>query len=737
MRPLAVFILIWTAGLMSPGTAAALPLTFSGPTHLATDAAPRSVAVADFNADGDPDLAIATEVTDKVSVLLGEDGMDFSGATKLDVGDGPRAVAAGIFNGGGDPDLAVANFNADTVSILLGGAGGTFGPKTDFNAGNGPRAIAVGLFGALGDRDLAVTNEHSDDVSVLVGAPGGSFTGPTNHAAGGSPSGVAAAHFNGDAYLDLAVSNLATDDVSILLGSANAASFGTATDIAAGDGPRAVATGDFNGDGDVDLAVPNENSDDVSILVGGAGASFAPALSYAVGNGPRAVATGDFNRDGDLDLAFANSESDDVAVLLGGLGASFSTPTTIPAGIRPTAIATGDFDRDGEQDLIAANEISDGVSIYRNTTAPDTTIDSGPSGLTANAAPTFTFSADEPGATFTCALDGPFVACTSPFTAPAQPDGDHTFRVRASDPAGNVDATPARHSFTVDATPPDTRIDAGPPGLSRNPAPTFAFSSSEPGAAFECRVDAAAFAACPAPLTVAALPDGAHGFEVRAVDPAGNADPTPASYAFVIDTTPPETTIRSGPSGQVADLNPTFAFSASEAGASFQCRVDQEPFAACSPPITTRRLKPGPHSFEVRATDAAGNVDASPARRSFTALLEITLSAPWDYERDGPFTILMRLVVRKIPRGARVEVRCRGGGCPFARRTLRRNRRGSASATKLFRGRRLRPGTVVEVRVTARYAIGAVRRLRMRSGSRPQSTTLCLPPGSTRPRRRC
>ena len=523
-----------------------------------------------------------------------------------------------------DLDLAVANFAADTVSILLGtgATAATFGTKTDFGAGNGPRAVATGLFNAGTDPDLAVANELSGNVSVLLGSTGGTFTGPTDNAAGGSPSGVAVGDFNLDGDPDLAVANLSSDDVSILVGGSGG-TFGAATAIAAGDGPRSIAVGDFNGDGDPDLAVPNENSDDVSILLGAAGAGFETAVGVTAGNAPRSVAVADFTLDGDLDLAVANSQSDNVSVLRGGAGGSFAAPVDFAAGNEPFAVAAGDLDDDGEQDLVVANITSDDISVLLNETPPNTTIDGGPSGLSNDTTPTFTFSADEPGVTFECRVDAESaVDCVSPFTTAALPDGSHTFEVRATDVAGNIEPAQASRVVEIDATAPDTAVDSGPSGLSSQPSPAFAFSSSEPGSAFECRVDAAAFAACAAPFAAGVLADGAHTFEVRATDPAGNTDVTPAARAFTIDTVAPETSITAGPSGRTTDLNPTFAFAA-EAGATFECRVDAAAFAACSTPFTAAPLSRGPHAFEVRASDAAGNRDATPARRTFTALLRI------------------------------------------------------------------------------------------------------------------
>src|SRR6059058_4487039 len=108
------------------------------------------------------------------------------------------------------------------------------------------------------------------------------------------------------------------------------------------------------------------------------------------------------------------------------------------------------------------------------------------------------------------------------------------------------------------------------------------FSANEAGASFECRVDTAPFAACTSPRTTETLSDGAHRFDVRAIDQAGNVDPAPATRSFTVDTAAPATSIESGPTGTTNDSTPTFAFAANEAGASFECRVDTAPFAACT-----------------------------------------------------------------------------------------------------------------------------------------------------------
>jgi hypothetical protein len=84
-----------------------------------------------------------------------------------------------------------------------------------------------------------------------------------------------------------------------------------------------------------------------------------------------------------------------------------------------------------------------------------------------------------------------------------------------------------------------------------------------------------------------------------------------------IDIQPPDTTIQSGPSGVVSPQNVSFTFTATEAGSSFECSIDAGAYSACISPKSYPSLSPGAHTFRVRAVDAVGNQDATPAERSF------------------------------------------------------------------------------------------------------------------------
>jgi hypothetical protein len=254
-----------------------------------------------------------------------------------------------------------------------------------------------------------------------------------------------------------------------------------------------------------------------------------------------------------------------------------------------------------------------------DTTPPDTAISGGPAnGSTTGPTVAFTFTS-EPGTTFQCRVDsGSFSGCTSPFTATGLTDGSHTFHVRALDAAGNVDASPATRTWTVDATPPETTITGGPPaGSTTGPGVSFTFSS-EAGATFECRLHTGTFSPCTSPQSLTGLTTGVYTFSVRAIDAVGNIDPTPATRSWTVDATPPDTSILSGPTGVISATSVTFTFSSTETGSTFQCRLNTGSFVSCSSPYTITGLTDGAQTFEVRAIDGVGNVDPTPATRSWT-----------------------------------------------------------------------------------------------------------------------
>ena len=241
-----------------------------------------------------------------------------------------------------------------------------------------------------------------------------------------------------------------------------------------------------------------------------------------------------------------------------------------------------------------------------DTTAPTTTITQKPGELSNSRAPTFAFTASEPGS-FSCRLDGePFAACEATKLYSGLADGSHTFTVRTTDPAGNV-GVPTSHTWTIDATVPTPTISQKPGDPSNDSSPTFAFSANEP-ATYQCKLDAPAAAACTTPKLYINIAQGQHTFVVTATDAAGNAGQ--ATFSWRIDTTPPTATITHKPLNPSKTSSSAFAFTSNESGVVFACRIEGGGYEPCDSP-KSYTLTNGPHDFAVRATDPAGNIGAA------------------------------------------------------------------------------------------------------------------------------
>jgi hypothetical protein len=339
-------------------------LSFLAAPAYTVDPQPTSVAVADFNGDGHPDLAVANLYDTTISILLCKGDSTFQAAQSYTVGNSNGYYSGGFlvvgdFNRDGHPDLAVTN-NAGDVIILLGNGDGSFQAPQSYAVGHSLGSIAVGDFTGDGHLDLAVAYQEDSNsyqrggVSLLLGNGDGTFQTPRSYALGFPSHSLAVGDFDGDGHLDLAMIDDLSGTVAVLLGKGDG-SFQPAHNLTAGRYPAAVAVGDFNRDGHPDLAVANSDGT-VSILLGKGDGSFQAAQGYATGGYfagyGGGVAVGDFNGDGKIDLAVS---SGGVSILLGNGDGTFQPAQNYAAGDSPSSVAVGDFDGDGHLDLAVAN----------------------------------------------------------------------------------------------------------------------------------------------------------------------------------------------------------------------------------------------------------------------------------------------------------------------------------------------------------------------------------------------
>lgn len=331
--------------------------------------------------------------------------------------------------------------------------------------------------------------------------------------------------------------------------------------------------------------------------------------------------------DGVLDHAGSSGQTTAVSATATAVGAhtdpadltlfTGTSPIGLPSAGTDTSVPPVEAGVVAELSSTVGATVTVSYTYLTDTRPPDPpTILSSPPALTADPLPVVTFTA-EPGAAVECQLEGPagaggWAGCTSPWSTDltTAADGPYTVRVRATDAAGNV-GDPAARSFTLDRQAPGApTLTFTPPALGRNPLPTWAFTL-DVGSTARCSLDGAPPAACGSPYVgdLSASPDGPHLFSVVAVDGAGNVSP-PATHLYTLDrVAPAPPQITSGPPSPGNDSTPSWALTLATDATAASCSLDGAPFVACGPTFTAdlSGVTDGPHSLQVRNTDAAGN----------------------------------------------------------------------------------------------------------------------------------
>jgi subtilisin len=263
----------------------------------------------------------------------------------------------------------------------------------------------------------------------------------------------------------------------------------------------------------------------------------------------------------------------------------------------------------------------------------------------------------------------------TPATPPSDPfdvqsaitglDPGTTYHYRTAVQVGVWTAYGPDQTFTTTGSPPppppDTTIESGPNSLTSDPSVSISFDASPAANAsgFECRLDSSGWSPCASPYTNADVGEGSHTFSVRSLALNGKPEATPPSVSWTVDETPPETSITGHPLNPTTNTTGSFGLTANE-GATFECRLDGAPWAACNPTLSFPGLTLGTHTFEARATDDVGLTDATPAVFSWTIVAPTT--APQQQagaDAPAPATVPDNSLTPQLPTVVSLSVRGR------------------------------------------------------------------------------
>lgn len=315
---------------------------------------PWAMAVADFNKDGIPDLALSSG-----EILLGSGDGTFRHAPTLSSGGW---VVTADFNGDSIPDLAFVVWGK--LTVFFGNGDGTFRLAAEIPASMDAWDLVTADFNHDGIPDLATLSPESGTVSIFLGKGDGTFS-EHDVAIGLRPNSLITGDFNGDGIPDLAAAYCCDGDfgsggkIYILFGNGDG-TFQAASPVPA-FGPRHIASGDLNGDGLTDIVVSEAGCHtpcyDVFLLLSNGDGSFRYLSVSGLDGAPGKALIGDFNSDGlpDIAIGYSANGANGVAIALGRGDGTFSAIIHSPAGYAPLILTSADFNGDGIADLVTGN----------------------------------------------------------------------------------------------------------------------------------------------------------------------------------------------------------------------------------------------------------------------------------------------------------------------------------------------------------------------------------------------
>ncbi len=341
------------------------------------------VAAADLNHDSRPDLVVANLEAGEVTILLNDGAGRFHSAagSPFKSGSQPNDFAVADFNHDGNPDLAVVNTQTPFISIFLGDGSGAFHPAPGSplrtESYPHPHGVVAGDFTGRGVIDLMTDSWGHNQIEMLIGNGRGGFAPGAFFSVGKRPyQRLRSADLNGDGKPDIVTTNLDGDSVTVLLGNGHGG-FREApgSPFKSAPAPWEVNIADVNRDGKPDLVIIPYDRDaksrggeaNVTVLIGDGAGRFTPLAGSPFSLGacaqPTQVVAADLTGGRLLDVAVTCVNSSQLALLTPDGGGYRLSLHSLPG--KPYGLAAADFSRTGQMSLAVSNSADGTVTILR------------------------------------------------------------------------------------------------------------------------------------------------------------------------------------------------------------------------------------------------------------------------------------------------------------------------------------------------------------------------------------
>ncbi|MBI2417393.1 MAG: VCBS repeat-containing protein [Ignavibacteriales bacterium] len=347
------------------------PASFTRVSQAGTHVYPSGIVAADFNGDGNTDIATPNQPSLDVSILLNNGSGVLTETSRPVPGNQPGKMISGDFDGNGTIDLALTLLGGQAgtgqIGILSNNGSGIFSLLSTLLFGLGSSELAAGDFDGDGDLDIAVTYYAINGVYILINNGAGTFSLVSTVLANySSDRAIVAGDFNLDGTIDLALGDYDYYSVTVLSNNGYAG-FTRIDPSSAGTYPTVLSMADFNGDRLPDLAIARDNNQSISILSNAGNFSFQNGSPISASNQPRSLSFADFDGDGALDLIGGDNSNSYNLFKNNGLG-TFALFSSGQLGSQsPGWVTSADFNNDGAMDFALASSFTDSVHIMVNT----------------------------------------------------------------------------------------------------------------------------------------------------------------------------------------------------------------------------------------------------------------------------------------------------------------------------------------------------------------------------------